>query len=97
MATSTLLWSFANIESSEPSRALALGSVPSAESLCASVVSKFGDAAKTGTLRVGMEQSKSDSEHLRVAVPYRRSAFGLFLQCQNGLSRTVPEGLASRP
>jgi hypothetical protein len=55
MAASSPLWSFSDIALAEPSRALALEAAPSAQALLAIVVSKFGDAAKAGTLRVGME------------------------------------------
>lgn len=61
-------WGYADIALAEPDRARYLESAPSADILIEKVVSTFVDAARSGDLRVGMDQSGLDRTHLRAVL-----------------------------
>lgn len=64
------VWSFGEIEASEPSRAMRLDSAPSAESIAASVLAAFESALASEKVRIGMEESGSNSSDLRVTIQF---------------------------
>lgn len=68
------VWSFAGIAAIEPARAMQLESAPSAESIAASVLGAFESALAAERVRIGMEESGSNSSDLRVTLQFHVGA-----------------------
>jgi len=62
------LWSLEEIEADEPSRAERLRSAPTADQLAVAVLAALEAAIAGNKVRVGMEQSVSNSQDLRVTI-----------------------------
>ena len=64
------MWSFTEIESVEPHRALTLENAPPADLLLTAMIDKFRHACVSGALRLGMEQSEQSSSDLRAVLQF---------------------------
>lgn len=64
------MWSFAEIQLTEPQRALALENAPPADVLLAAIIDKFRYACASRTLRLGMEQSEKSRSDRRAVLQF---------------------------
>lgn len=79
-------WSFVDIAADDPARALELENAPSAEALLRAVLDKFKESSSAGNLQVGMEQSASSQQDLRVVLQFHVGArlSDLFFNARTG-------------
>jgi hypothetical protein len=64
------LWSFEEIETNEPARADWLRTAPNSAQLALAVLAKFEESLASNQVRVGMEQSGSNAQDLRVTLQF---------------------------
>lgn len=86
MHANPTFWSFTEIATSDPARAALLESAPDPDTIRATVISRFEVALKSGQLRIGMEQSSSNSSDLRVVLQFLigESLYDLFFNANSG-------------
>jgi hypothetical protein len=71
MHTELSLWSFSEIEASEPVRAALLKSAPGPDAIASSIITRFKSELAAGCVRIGMEESGSNQHDLRVVLQFQ--------------------------
>lgn len=64
------MWSFAAIATDEPERAARLEAAPQWEQIEKAIISKFGDALRTNTVKIGLEQHSENPNWLRAVLQF---------------------------